>query len=356
MLESSRSGGNGGPELVNSPIRVRKPKRLSRDRAKKMKGEELTERQQRTLDVIRRHIRIRGIPPSRSELARELGMRHQASVDLQLSALARKNWVKILPNVDRGIQLLREGAPLLDPDQLPEVAAGAPIVAEERPLPRLNDFDSFAGQFESRPDLFLRVQGDSLDRVGIQHRRRRRREANAPEANDGDLVVARIGQEIVREAVPATKQRRSSNSSPRAPTRTTSRSGSTGRPRTSRSWGLSSGRSSGPGARATEHMVWSSRHSRTDGRSLAYEVTFVFLTQTPPRVAANVIDRLGYSGHGGRSGIHVHAAAEGACAVRINRAAGAPATCSRRLATMRLRAVADGESATSAKHMKLRVK
>ena len=196
MLESSRSGGNGGPELVNSPIRVRKPKRLSRDRAKKMKGEELTERQQRTLDVIRRHIRIRGIPPSRSELARELGMRHQASVDLQLSALARKNWVKILPNVDRGIQLLREGAPLLDPDQLPEVAAGAPIVAEERPLPRLNDFDSFAGQFESRPDLFLRVQGDSLDRVGFSTgdvvgvRR-------APEANDGDLVVARIGQEIV---------------------------------------------------------------------------------------------------------------------------------------------------------------
>ena len=195
MLESSESGGNGASELVESPTRVRKPKRLSRDRAKKMKAEELTERQQRTLDIIRRHIRVRGVPPSRSELARELNMRHQASVDLQLAALARKNWIRILPNVERGLQLLREGAPLLDPDQLPEVAAGEPIVAEEQPRPRLNDFDSFAKQFESRPDVFLRVHGDSLDKVGFSTgdvvgvRR-------TPEASDGDLVVARIGQEI----------------------------------------------------------------------------------------------------------------------------------------------------------------
>ena len=82
-----------------------------------------------------------------------------------------------------GIQLLREGAPLLDPDQLPEVRAGTPIVAEDQPAPpRLNDFESFSGQFEGRPDYFLRVQGDSLDKVGFR---------------TGDLVVARIGQEIV---------------------------------------------------------------------------------------------------------------------------------------------------------------
>ena len=82
-----------------------------------------------------------------------------------------------------GIQLLREGAPLLDPDQLPEVRAGTPIVAEDQPAPqRLDDFESFSGQFEGRPDYFLRVQGDSLDKVGFR---------------TGDLVVARIGQEIV---------------------------------------------------------------------------------------------------------------------------------------------------------------
>ena len=84
---------------------------------------------------------------------------------------------------------------MFDPEELPEVAAGDPIVAEEHEPGRLNDFDSFVERFEGRPDYFVRVRGDSLDRAGFRTgdivavRRQR-------EANDGDLVVARIGQEI----------------------------------------------------------------------------------------------------------------------------------------------------------------
>ena len=162
-----------------------------------MRGKALTDRQQSVLSAIRRHIRVRGVPPSRSELGRELGIRQQSSVDQQLNALQKKGWIRLLPGIERGIQLLREGAPLLDPEQLPEVTAGLPIVAEEQGAPpRLHDYESFAGQFESRPDLFLRVTGDSLDKVGFETgdivavRR-------TPEANDGELVVARIGQEVV---------------------------------------------------------------------------------------------------------------------------------------------------------------
>ena len=160
-----------------------------------VKGHALSPRQHQTLEIIRRHLRLRGVPPSRPEIARELGLRHQGGVDAHLNALARKGWLKIHPNVDRGLKLLREGAPLLDPEELPEIAAGEPIVAEESEPARLHDFDSFARRFEARPDYFLRVRGDSLDRAGLRTgdtvavRRQ-------PEASDGDLVVARIGQTI----------------------------------------------------------------------------------------------------------------------------------------------------------------
>ena len=160
-----------------------------------MKCHPLTERQQMTLDIIRRHLKVRGVPPSRPEIARELGLRHQGGVDAHLNALAKKGFLKVFPNVERGLKLLREGAPLFDPEELPEVAAGDPIVAEEREPVRLHDFDSFVERFEARPDYFVRVRGDSLDRAGFRTgdivavRRQ-------PEAKDGDLVVARIGQEI----------------------------------------------------------------------------------------------------------------------------------------------------------------
>ena len=92
--------------------------------------------------------------------------------------------------------MLREGAPLVNEDDLPAVAAGTPIVAEDRAEPaRLNDFDSFAGQFEARPDWFVRLVGNSLDKVGFRTgdivavRKQ-------PEANDGDIVLARIGDEV----------------------------------------------------------------------------------------------------------------------------------------------------------------
>ena len=48
------------------------------------------------------------------------------------------------------------------------MVAGAPMLAEETEPTRLNDFDSFAGQFEGRPDYFMRVTGDSMDKVGFR--------------------------------------------------------------------------------------------------------------------------------------------------------------------------------------------
>ena len=104
--------------------------------------------------------------------------------------------MKIHSGVERGLQLLREGAPVFDPDELPEVAAEDPIVGEEREPARLHDVDSFMEQFETRPDYFVRLGEDSLDRAGLRTGDIVAVQRQG-EAGDGDLVVARTGLKIV---------------------------------------------------------------------------------------------------------------------------------------------------------------
>ena len=123
--------------------------------------------------------------------------RSTSAVEGHLKALARKGWIEIEgAGVARGIRLLREGMPILDAEHLPAVTAGAPRAFEEcRNLPRLNDLESVLAQFDSRPDYLVRVEGDSLDKIGfasgdiVAVRKQ-------PEANDGDVVLARIGQDV----------------------------------------------------------------------------------------------------------------------------------------------------------------
>ena len=170
-----------------------------------MRTVRLTDKQSSTLAAIRDHVKRFGVPPSRTELAKALGIRNQSGVDRLLAALHQKGWIQLLPSVERGIRLLREGAPILDPHELPAVAAGNPIVAEDCAEPaRLHDFDSFAEHFESRPDWFVRVEGDSLDRLGYRSGDilAVRRE---PEPPDGALVVARIGVEVLVKLFRRTK-------------------------------------------------------------------------------------------------------------------------------------------------------
>ena len=161
-----------------------------------MKGTKLTERQTEMLDAIRRHIKDNGLPPTRAELAQALNIANQAGVDRMLNALVKKGWVRLFPSVERGIQLLREGAPIVGQEDLPVVAAGNPNDPGYYPeRERLHDFDTFSEQFESRPDYFLKVRGDSMDLVGF-----RSGDVVAVkrggEPRNGDVVVARLEEEI----------------------------------------------------------------------------------------------------------------------------------------------------------------
>ena len=161
-----------------------------------MRGITLTERQNKALEAIRHHIKRYGMPPSRSELGKALEIGNQAGVERVLSALSKKGWIRLVPRADRGIRLLREGAPLLDPEDLPEVAAGNSMVPGDYPEPeRLHDYDTLTERFESRPDYFLQVKGDSMNLVGFRSGDVVAvREGGDP--RNGDVVVARIGEEI----------------------------------------------------------------------------------------------------------------------------------------------------------------
>ena len=103
-------------------------------------------------------------------------------------------WIQLTPGLDRGIQLLREGTPVFDPNELPEVAAGTPILADESKAAwRIPD--DLAERLHPQADSCLVVRGDSMSSVGYQSgdivavKR-------TPDPAEGDIVVARIGADI----------------------------------------------------------------------------------------------------------------------------------------------------------------
>ena len=92
---------------------------------------DLTPRQSQVLQLIRQALVETGMPPTRAEIAAQLGFRSPNAAEEHLRALARKGCVELVPGSSRGIRLkdtLREqlGLPLIG-----RVAAGRPILAEE---------------------------------------------------------------------------------------------------------------------------------------------------------------------------------------------------------------------------------
>jgi len=65
----------------------------------------LTARQQQILELIKNAIENSGFPPTRAEIATELGFRSINAAEEHLQALARKGAIKITPGTSRGIRL-----------------------------------------------------------------------------------------------------------------------------------------------------------------------------------------------------------------------------------------------------------
>lgn len=172
----------------------------------------LTARQQQIFDLVRRAIECTGAPPTRAEIAAELGFRSANAAEEHLQALARKGVIELVGGTSRGIRLpshtLREvNAARREPRQpllplpgiaqltLPlvgRVAAGAPILAEEHIT---QQYHVDPGLFSRTPDYLLRVRGQSMKDAGILDGDLLAVKKTS-EARDGQIVVARLGDEV----------------------------------------------------------------------------------------------------------------------------------------------------------------
>ncbi len=157
---------------------------------------DLTARQAEILEFIQRFIEVTGMPPTRAEMARELGFRSANAAEEHLRALQRKGVIELLPGTSRGIRLLEAGRPLLTEEEgLPlvgRVAAGQPILATEHIEAR---YRLDLALFNPRPHYLLRVQGMSMRDAGILDGDlvAVRRE---PEVRNGQIVVVRLEEEV----------------------------------------------------------------------------------------------------------------------------------------------------------------
>ena len=148
----------------------------------------LTARQEQVLAVIRAHIDDTGLPPTRADIARELGFRSANAAEEHLKALARKGAIEIIPGASRGIRLPESsGLPIIG-----RVAAGEPILAAENVEEHCAIDPSL---FHPPADYLLRVKGDSMINIGI-HDGDLLAVHSTPVASNGDIVVARIDDEV----------------------------------------------------------------------------------------------------------------------------------------------------------------
>jgi len=152
----------------------------------------LTPRQTQILEMIQDFIAETGMPPTRAEIARELGFKSANAAEEHLRALQKKGVLELVPGASRGIQLkdsLREqiGLPLIG-----QVAAGSPILAEEH----IETHYKIDPQlFNPKPHYLLRVYGMSMKNAGILdgdlvavHR--------TPEVRSRQIIVARLDDEV----------------------------------------------------------------------------------------------------------------------------------------------------------------
>ena len=171
----------------------------------------LTARQEQILDLIREAIENTGFPPTRAEIAAELGFRSANAAEEHLQALARKGAIEISPGTSRGIRLLDMAAstnratrhaarwrcrhPALMQLSLPligRVAAGSPILAQEHVEATYNVDPSL---FSAKPDYLLKVRGMSMRDAGILDGDLLAVK-KADSAKNGQIVVARLGDDV----------------------------------------------------------------------------------------------------------------------------------------------------------------
>ena len=164
----------------------------------------LTARQQQILELIQSAIANTGSPPTRAEIAAELGFKSANAAEEHLQALARKGAIELVSGTSRGIRLkggnqrsYQESSFSASPSgfSLPlvgRVAAGSPILAQEH-VDQTYFVES--SLFQRKPDYLLRVRGMSMRDAGIMDGDLLAVQSTR-DAKNGQIVVARLGEDV----------------------------------------------------------------------------------------------------------------------------------------------------------------
>jgi repressor LexA len=177
-------------------------------------GPKLTPRQQQILDLVQSAIERTGAPPTRAEIAAELGFRSPNAAEEHLQALARKGVIELLGGTSRGIRLKSDTLRALNAARLSQygkqfslplpslaqltlplvgrVAAGSPILAQEHVD---QTFVVESSLFPRKPDYLLKVRGMSMRDAGIMDGDLLAVQ-KTQEAKNGQIVVARLGDDV----------------------------------------------------------------------------------------------------------------------------------------------------------------
>ena len=153
----------------------------------------LTPRQAEILQLIKDYQQDSGMPPTRAEIAQQLGFKSANAAEEHLKALAKKGVIEMMPGTSRGIRLVdadepeKLGLPLIG-----KVAAGQPIHAAEHVQ---EHYQVDANLFKPHADFLLRVQGMSMQDIGILdgdllavHK--------TSQVQPGQVIVARVDEDV----------------------------------------------------------------------------------------------------------------------------------------------------------------
>jgi repressor LexA len=162
----------------------------------------LTPRQEQILNLIKEAIENTGFPPTRAEIANELGFKSANAAEEHLQALARKGAIEISPGTSRGIRLIGASAEpsmahviassMMSLPLVGRVAAGSPILAVEHVE---TNYTVDPAMFSSKPDYLLKVRGESMRDIGIMDGDLLAVK-KVDSAKNGQVVVARVGDDV----------------------------------------------------------------------------------------------------------------------------------------------------------------
>jgi len=145
--------------------------------------DEITPRQRRILEFIKKRVQERGYPPTVREIGEAVGLTSSSSVHAQLANLQRRGLIKRDPAKPRAMEVRGPGSSRRTGVAVPlvgRIAAGAPVLADENVEDWLEVPAGFAGDASH---FALRVHGDSMVGAGIL---------------DGDMVIVH-GQDSAGE-------------------------------------------------------------------------------------------------------------------------------------------------------------